>query len=111
MKETKRRKPSEKRLRRAEEKKTLTGTPHDYEIDKEGMPTLSIDWELYAELLSESDLADEEKREFIETLWSLIVSFVDLGFGISSESRITNLLPDGLPEQIEAHMRDERRSP
>ncbi|MEE4011290.1 hypothetical protein V1T76_04465 [Roseibium sp. FZY0029] len=89
----------------------MTGTPHDYEIDKEVMPTLSIDWELYAELLSESDLTDEEKREFIETLWSLIVSFVDLGFGISSESRITDLLADGLPKQIEAHMRDERRSP
>jgi len=111
LKETKKRSPSNKRLRRAEEKKTLTGTSHDYEIDKEGMPTLSIDWELYAELLSESDLTDEEKREFIETLWSLVVSFVDLGFGISSESRITNLLPDGVPEMLNTHINNERRSP
>ena len=45
-------------------------------------PTLSIDWDLYLEHLEESDLSDEQKREFIETLWSVVISFVDLGFGI-----------------------------
>jgi len=44
-------------------------------------PALSIDWDLYLAHLEESDLSDAQKREFIQTLWSIVVSFVDLGFG------------------------------
>lgn len=44
--------------------------------------TLAIDWRLYEHHLVEADLTDQEKREFIEALWYIIVSFVDLGFGI-----------------------------
>ena len=43
---------------------------------------LSIDFELYEQLLEDSDLSEEQKREYIETLWSIVVSFVDLGFNI-----------------------------
>lgn len=49
---------------------------------KPNYPTLSIDWDLYGEYLEESDLTQEEKREFIQTLWNIVVSCVDLGFGI-----------------------------
>lgn len=45
-------------------------------------PSLSIDWELYGQYLEQSDLADSDKRELIETLWAIVVAFVDLGFGI-----------------------------
>lgn len=44
--------------------------------------TLTVDWRLYEHHLAEADLTDQEKREFIEALWYIIVSFVDLGFGI-----------------------------
>lgn len=37
---------------------------------------------VYEHHLAEADLTDQEKREFIEALWYIIVSFVDLGFGI-----------------------------
>lgn len=47
-------------------------------------PTLTIDWDLYGEYLEESDLSDDEKRELIQTVWNIVVSFVDLGFGIES---------------------------
>lgn len=43
---------------------------------------LTIDYELYGKALDNCDLSDEQKRAFIETLWSVIVSFVDLGFGV-----------------------------
>ncbi len=49
-------------------------TPH--------FPALEIDYDLYMKMLEESDWTDEQKREFIETIWSIVVSFVDLGFGI-----------------------------
>lgn len=45
-------------------------------------PTLTIDWDLYGQYLEDSELSDAEQREFIEVLWSIVVSFVDLGIGI-----------------------------
>jgi len=47
-----------------------------------GPPTLTIDWELYGKYLDESDLSDAEKREFLKTIWAIVVSAVDLGFGM-----------------------------
>ncbi|SCZ34169.1 hypothetical protein SAMN03080610_01648 [Afifella marina DSM 2698] len=55
-------------------------------VNSEKAPRLSVDWQLYADALDKSDLTDDEKREFIETLWYIVVSFVDLGFGIDSVS-------------------------
>lgn len=54
---------------------------------KEPMPTLTVDWEAYGHFLEGSDLSDEDKREFIETLWSIVVGFVDLGFSVGSPER------------------------
>jgi hypothetical protein len=67
---------------------TETGMIEDNEINKTepkgkpALPGLNVDWELYGEYLEASDLSDAEKRELIETLWSIVVSFVDLGFGL-----------------------------
>ena len=47
-------------------------------------PQLSIDWELYGQYLENSDLDDEQKKELIETLWSLVITFVDFGFDIET---------------------------
>jgi len=46
------------------------------------MPSLQVDWEVYAQMLEASDWSDARKREFIETIWSLVMTFVDLGYGI-----------------------------
>lgn len=45
-------------------------------------PALEIDYELYMKMLEDSEWSDDQKREFIETIWSIVVSFVDLGFGV-----------------------------
>lgn len=45
---------------------------------------LTIDWSLYESYLQDSDWPDDQKREFIETIWQIVVMFVDLGFGIES---------------------------
>lgn len=50
--------------------------------DTSARPALTIDWDLYAEHLEGSDLSDDQKREFLEALWAIIVAFVDLGFGV-----------------------------
>ncbi|UES36690.1 hypothetical protein [Roseibium aggregatum] len=46
------------------------------------MPSLGIDWDYYMEMLEESDAPDAQKRELIETLWGIVVAFVDIGFGV-----------------------------
>jgi hypothetical protein len=51
-------------------------------VAKPAKPGLEVDWELYGQYLEASDLSEADKREFIETLWSIVVSFVDLGFGL-----------------------------
>ncbi|MCF6272995.1 MAG: hypothetical protein L3J37_07365 [Rhodobacteraceae bacterium] len=53
-------------------------------------PTLTIDWELYGKHLDESDLSNAEKRAFLETIWSIVVSFVDLGFGVHPLQQVTD---------------------
>ena len=45
---------------------------------------LTIDWEVYATMLDESDWDEAQKRELIETLWAIVVTFVDLGFAVRS---------------------------
>ncbi|WP_375451671.1 hypothetical protein [uncultured Devosia sp.] len=45
-------------------------------------PVVTLDVALYERYLTESDMTDEQKREFLEMLWTIIVGFVDLGFGV-----------------------------
>lgn len=47
-------------------------------------PQLTIDWDAYGQYLEKSGLSDDQKIALIETLWSIVVSFVDLGFGVRS---------------------------
>ena len=56
----------------------------DDENPKKPPITLIVDWEFYFSELEKSDLTDDEKREFIGTLWYIVCAFVDLGFGIES---------------------------
>lgn len=43
---------------------------------------LTLDVSLYEKHLADSDMTQEQKQEFLEALWTIIVGFVDLGFGI-----------------------------
>ena len=45
-------------------------------------PVILVDYEKYAHFLDDADLSDEEKQEFVQTIWSIIVEFVSLGFGV-----------------------------
>lgn len=45
-------------------------------------PIVSIDVEKYKSLIDDPTLSDAEKESFLQALWSIIVAFVDLGFGV-----------------------------
>lgn len=52
------------------------------DIQPRNRRALSFDVDRYQAYLDGSDLTDAQKRAFAETLWKIMVSFVDLGFHI-----------------------------
>ncbi|WP_317054528.1 hypothetical protein [Roseovarius rhodophyticola] len=67
-------------------------------------PTLTIDWDAYLPFFEDEDISEEEKRELIEILWSITLSFVDLGFGLNPVQQIcgegTDPLSDDPPDLV-----------
>ena len=51
-------------------------------------PSLSVDWEVYAAMLEDSDMPLDDQKELIETLWSIVVMFVDLGYDLKPTTQI-----------------------
>lgn len=45
-------------------------------------PALTVDVEKYQSFLDGADMTEEQKEEFLQALWSIVVSFVELGFGV-----------------------------
>lgn len=47
-------------------------------------PTLAIQFDAreFAHFLDESDLTEAQKLEYIQTVWGIVLQFIDLGFGI-----------------------------
>ena len=43
---------------------------------------LRFDIEEYQKLLDAPEITEEQQKEFLTTLWRIMVAFVDLGFGI-----------------------------
>lgn len=46
--------------------------------------TLRLDIEFYQSLLEDVDVSIDQKREFIETMWGILIQFVELGIGIEA---------------------------
>lgn len=94
---------------------TQESPPDDDISSSPSYPTLTIDWDLYGEYLQETDLTEDEQREFIETLWNIVVAFVDLGFGIHPTQQACEQQTD-LSKAIEryviqsdSHLADKRK--
>lgn len=49
-------------------------------------PSLKFNWQDWLPYFEDTDIPETQKRELIETLWSLVLSFVDLGFDLSTTS-------------------------
>lgn len=53
---------------------------------------LRLDVEAYVHHLAETDWTEEQKREFVEALWQIIVGFIDLGFPLLPPAKVVQLL-------------------
>lgn len=54
------------------------------------MRRLNVDVAKYEAYLADTDLSADEKRELIEILWAIMVSFVELGFGVHPLQQVDN---------------------
>jgi|GEM_PF-2739078 len=51
---------------------------------KPGPGALHLDHARYAKQVADLDISDEDARAFIEALWSVMVAFVDIGWGVDA---------------------------
>jgi len=63
---------------------------------------LTCDPEKYREYLDEFELSEQEEGELLGTLWMIMASFVDMGFGVDSVQFVTNDQPDASTRADEA---------
>ncbi len=71
-----------------DEEKNKLETETDYLLTE---PIVTVDYELYKHYLEDTDLDEQQKREILEALWSIITSFVSLGFGVHPLQEIAQL--------------------
>lgn len=53
-----------------------------FEFDASAKRIMTVDVERYQQYLDGTDMSDAEKAEFLQALWQIIVSFVELGYGV-----------------------------
>lgn len=54
----------------------------DKDKQNKGFKALTLDMDTYQALLDDPALSEDQKHEFLETLWTVIVQLVDWGYGI-----------------------------
>lgn len=70
----------------------------DHERQRQEHPAIEIDYERYQALLDDPSLSESQKRQIIDALWSIIVAFVDLGFGVHPAQAACGQLSESLDE-------------
>ena len=61
-------------------------------------PTLTIDWAAYMPFFADADIPETQKRELIETLWSICMLWVDFGLDLDPGAQICGESPGDLAE-------------
>lgn len=58
------------------------GQSNNIDENKNTFRELHLDVDYYQTMLDDPQLSEDQKRELIETLWNIVIQFIDLGFGI-----------------------------
>ena len=76
------------RKKRTKGQAAKTDTTHTQ--GRSARPVITVDYEKYAHFLEDSDLTEEQKQEFLQTLWNIIVEFVSMGVGVHPVQQAQN---------------------
>lgn len=52
-------------------------------------PSFHLNWEDWLPYLEDSDATEAEKQALIETLWNILVGFIDLGWEVADGEKIS----------------------
>lgn len=66
----------------------MSGIPNNVMERNARSASLVFDPQAYLHFLEDCDWTEDQKREFIEALWQIVVSFVDLGFELHPVQRV-----------------------
>lgn len=72
---------------------------HDNSETAKNPSIITLDYDLYAHYLADTDLSEDQKQEFLETLWSIVCEFVALGFEVHPAQQAKNACGE-LPIQL-----------
>ena len=56
--------------------------------DQAGYPVLKLDADDYRKYVQDMGLSRRQEDELLESLWAVIVGFIDLGFSVNTKSRL-----------------------
>lgn len=78
-------------------------------------PIVTVDVEKYQHYLDGSNMTDRQKEEFLQALWSVMVTFVELGFRVHPLQEVCgkgsgHALPD-LSDEFNQVSSDEAKTP
>lgn len=65
-------------------------------FDASARPIVTVDVERYQSYLDDPNLSVEQKEEFLQALWSIVVTFVELGFGVHPLQEVCGQDSEGL---------------
>jgi len=69
-------------------------------FNKPARPIVGVDVEKYKAFLDDPALTEVQKEEFLQALWSIIVSFVELGFGVHPLQEVCESEDEPSPEVL-----------
>jgi len=81
-------------------------TPNQPPTDK--APALRFDWRDWLPYVENEDIPEDQKRALIESLWSIVVAFVDYGWSVKEEVAPTDNAID-LKAALEAAVLESNR--
>jgi hypothetical protein len=64
-------------------------------------PVLRFDWRDWLPYFEDETISEAEKRALIETIWSIVIGFVDLGWSIAPALDVSALEISGVREGSE----------
>ncbi|MDF2365628.1 hypothetical protein [Sneathiella sp.] len=65
-----------------DEEKQVSKTDLALGFATHAQPIITLDAEKYQHWLDDSDLSKDQKQEFLQALWSIVVAYVEMGFGV-----------------------------
>lgn len=79
-------------------------------FDASARPILTVDVRKYQSLIDDPNLSEAQKEEFLRALWSVVVTFVELGFSVhplqevcGQDSGILSVSPKGAFDQVKSN--------